>query len=169
MIKRIAIIGPESTGKSELAQQLAREYESEWVPEFARFYIDRLDRDYGYEDLKIIAEGQMTWENDKAEYANEYLFCDTNLIVIKVWSDFKFGKTDAWIEEQILNHNYDHILLCDIDIPWKPDPQREHPQSRKEIFDIYKNYLGENEIPYTLVQGIEGDRLASAKKGLESI
>ena len=81
MIKRIAIIGPESTGKSELAQQLARKYKTEWVPEFARFYLDRLGQPYEKHDLLEIAKGQIAWENQKAKFANNYLFCDTNLIV----------------------------------------------------------------------------------------
>ena len=161
-LRKVAVIGPESTGKSELCQHLSAHYETEWVPEFARFYIDRLDRPYEKEDLRIIAETQLTWEDDKAEYANEYLFCDTNLLVIKIWSDHKYGETDPWIEEQLASRKYHFYLLPNIDIPWRPDPQREHPTMRKHFFQLYEQYLKENDLPYAIVSGIEGERKKSA-------
>jgi NadR type nicotinamide-nucleotide adenylyltransferase len=167
-LRRIAIIGPESTGKSELSQQLAAEFETEWVPEFARFYLDRLDRPYEKADLLEIAKGQLDWEDDKAGYAQTYLFCDTNLIVIKIWSDHKFQHTDAWIEEQLSKRTYDFYLLNDIDLPWTPDPQREHPTKRKYFMGIYKNYLEEHELPYAIVSGIEEERKMCALKALQS-
>lgn len=167
-LKRIAIIGPESTGKSELCQQLAAHYRTEWVPEFARFYLDRLDRPYEQHDLKAIAEGQLTWEDDKAEYAKDYLFCDTNLIVIKIWSDHRYGHTEDWIEEQLTSRKYDYYLLNNIDLPWQPDPQREHPTLRKHFLKVYDTYLKDKNLPYSLVSGIEGDRKQSALNALET-
>jgi len=167
-LKKIAIVGPESTGKSDLCQKLASHYVTEWVPEFARFYLDRLHRPYEQHDLKAIAEAQLQWEDDKAEYANNYLFCDTNLIVIKIWSDHKYGNTDPWIEEQLAKRAYDFYLLPNIDLPWKPDPQREHPQLRKHFFDLYENYLIARNLPYSVVSGIEGDRKQSALNALET-
>ena len=168
-VKRIAIIGPESTGKSKLAQELAEFYYTEWVPEFARFYLDRLDRDYQEADLLEIAKAQLTWEDDRAILADKYLFCDTNLVVLKIWSQDKYGKTDPWIVDQISQRKYDFYLLSYIDIPWKDDPQREHPQRRKEFFNIYLNFLESNQLPYGIVMGIEDDRLACAIKLLENI
>lgn len=166
MLKKIAIVGPESTGKSELSQQLARHFETEWVPEYARFYLDRLPGKYNREDLVNIAKGQIAWEDDKAKYASKYLFCDTNLIVIKVWSDHSFGETDPWILQELSNRKYDFYLLPDIDLPWRPDPQREHPTKRKYFFKIYEDYLKDHDLPYSIVRGVEEDRLASAIKGL---
>ncbi|MEO9482506.1 MAG: ATP-binding protein [Ekhidna sp.] len=157
-IKRIVVLGPESTGKSELCQHLARHYDTEWVPEYARFYLDRLTGEYQQSDLKSMAEGQLSWEDEKAEYANEYLICDTNLIVIKIWSDHKYGNTDEWIEKELANRSYDFYLLNNIDIPWMPDPQREHPKMRKHFFDIFKSYLEEHNLPHAIVSGIEGER-----------
>ncbi|WP_424962300.1 AAA family ATPase [Ekhidna sp.] len=168
MTKRIAVIGPESTGKSELCQHLARHYDTEWVPEYARFYIDRLDRNYEQHDLKSIAEGQLAWEDEKAEYSNNYLICDTNLIVIKIWSDHKYGETDSWIEEQLQKRRYDFYLLSNIDIPWRSDPQREHPNLRQHFFEVYKNYLEEHKLPYAIVSGIEGERKKCAVNAIEN-
>ena len=165
-MKKISIIGPESTGKSELAQQLAKEFQAEWVPEFARFYLDRLDRDYKQHDLLEIAKGQVAWEDDKANYTNNYLFCDTDLLVIKVWSEHKYQSVDEWILKEIESRKYDFHLLSDIDIPWRPDPQREHPNLREYFFEVYENLLKEMQLPYGVVKGIEGDRLACAVQHL---
>ncbi|MEP1094331.1 MAG: ATP-binding protein [Cyclobacteriaceae bacterium] len=167
MIKKIAIIGPESTGKSEIAQQLAAHYQTEWVPEYARFYLDRLDGEYQQSDLLEIAKGQMAWEDDKAQYARDYLFCDTELSVIKIWSDHKYGNTDAWIERELQARKYDLFLLGDIDIAWTPDPQREHPKMRKHFFEVYENYLKERELPYAVVSGYEEERKKCAVEVVE--
>jgi len=166
-LKKIAIIGPESTGKSELAQQLARHYVTEWVPEYARFYLDRLGRDYEQNDLLEIAKGQLAWEDDKAEDANQYLICDTNLMVIKIWSDHKYGNTDEWIEASLEERKYDFYLLNNIDLPWRPDPQREHPTMRKHFFNIYQQYLEDHKLPFAIVSGIEGDRKNCAVDAVE--
>lgn len=166
-MKKIAVIGPESTGKSELCQHLARIYETEWVPEFARFYLDRLDREYEKQDLLEIAKGQMTWEDDKAAYARQYLFCDTNLIVMKIWSDHKYGSTDPWIEAELSSREYDFYLLGNIDLIWRPDPQREHPKLRKYFFDQYEQYLKDHQLPYGIVSGIEDNRVSCAKGLIE--
>lgn len=168
MIKRVSIIGPESTGKSEMAQQLAQHFQTEWVPEYARFYLDRLERAYDQADLLEIAKGQMSWEDDKAEYANEYLFCDTDLMVMKVWSNHKYGTTDEWIERELKSRRYDLYLLGNIDLIWRPDPQREHPKMRKHFFDIYENYLKDHDLPYVLVSGYEGERKKCAVEAVEN-
>lgn len=167
MLKKISIVGPESTGKSEMAQQLAQHYQTEWVPEYARFYLDRNGNEYEQSDLLEIAKGQMAWEDDKAEYANEYLFCDTDLIVMKVWSDNAYGTTDPWIEEELAKRKYDLYLLANIDLIWRPDPQREHPKMRKHFFEIYEQYLIQNNLTYRLVSGFEDERKKCAIKAVE--
>ena len=167
-LKKIAIVGPESTGKSQISQQLAQHFDTEWVPEFARFYLDRLDRPYERKDLLEIAKGQITWEEEKATYANEFLFCDTNLIVIKIWSDHKYGATDPWIEEKLQSQTYDYYLLGNIDIPWAPDPQREHPTRRAYFFSLYKEYLESRSLPYAVVSGIEETRKKNAVEAINN-
>jgi NadR type nicotinamide-nucleotide adenylyltransferase len=168
MIRKIAVVGPESTGKSELCQHLAQNYNSEWVPEYARIHLDRLDRPYEREDLGLIAQGQMAWEDDKAEYANKYLFCDTTLLTIKIWSDHKYGSTDEWIEEELKRRKYDFYILGNIDLMWTPDPQREHPKLRKHFLDVFENYLKENNLPYAIVSGIEDIRTANASNAIDA-
>lgn len=163
-LRKIAIIGPECTGKTELAEALARHFKTEWVPEFARHFIDHLNTPYGEDDLLKIAKGQLEDEDRLAKEARDYLICDTNLIVIKIWSDFRYGHTDQWILDSLATRKYDFYLLADIDIPWKPDPQREHPHMREYFFNLYQDYLIENKLPFGLVTGLGSDRLKQAVK-----
>ncbi len=165
-LKKIAIVGPESTGKSMLAQQLAQLYKTAWVKEYARTYLEKLNRNYTYDDLRIIAKGQMQWEDEQAGKANGLLFCDTNLIVIKVWSDFKYGKTDKEIIAEIKKRKYQTHLLCNIDLPWQNDPLREHPHKREQLFKIYKTELKKFGIGYIEVKGTGDERLKSAADAL---
>ena len=167
MLKRIAITGPESTGKSSLAEELACHFNTAWVPEFAREYLNRLGRPYGYDDLKHIARGQLELEKKQAAIAKEFLFCDTELFVIRIWSEHKFGKTDPWILEKLTEHLYDLYLLCDVDLPWVEDPLREHPHMREYFFNIYVNALEEASVPYGIIRGSGKERLNQAIKTME--
>src|SRR5690606_11050767 len=124
-IRRVAVIGPECTGKSDLSKFLAAEFNTVWVPEFAREYLDNLSRPYIIDDLTEIAKGQIEQEDSLTARANQVLICDTNLYVIKVWSNFKYGHCDPWILRQIAERPYDLYLLTYVDIPWEYDPLRE--------------------------------------------
>jgi len=161
-VLKIAITGPESTGKSMLAEQLANHYHTLWVPEFARSYIDNLDRPYVAEDILKIARGQLFHEQQLQKKATGYLFCDTELIVTQIWSEFKYGRCDPWILENIEKNRYHLFLLCDIDLPWIEDPQREHPHLRKQIFDLYFRELTNRKIPFRTVSGFDEIRLKNA-------
>ena len=168
MIRRISITGPESTGKSILAEQLANHYHSVWVPEFSREYIEKLNRPYGEEDIAAIAKGQLEKEGKMVARAKRYLFCDTDLIVTKIWSDVKYGRCDPWILEGVEKHRYDLYLLCYIDIPWESDPLREHPNLREHLFELYLNELSERNLPFAVVSGLGGERLKNAITMIEN-
>ncbi|MEM9339109.1 MAG: ATP-binding protein [Bacteroidota bacterium] len=167
-LKKIAIIGPESTGKSTLSQELADHFHTEWVPEFARTYLDQLDRPYEKSDLITIAKGQLVSEDEKGKEANQYLFCDTNLITIKIWSDHKYGTTDFWIEEQLKSRTYEFYLLTYVDIEWAFDPQREHPNLRNHFYELFRSYLERHDLPYATIQGRNNDRKDSAIRAIAS-
>src|SRR5690606_37041701 len=126
--KRILILGPESTGKSTLAEDLASHFGEPWVPEFAREYLEKIDRPYIYEDLLEIGKGQVASEDQLADEAKRFLFVDTDLRVIQVWSEHWFGNTDSWVLDEIEKRKYDLILLTDTGLPWAPDPLREYPE-----------------------------------------
>jgi NadR type nicotinamide-nucleotide adenylyltransferase len=167
---KIVIIGPESTGKSTLANDLAKHYGEQWVPEFARQYIEKLSRTYKYEDLLAIAKGQIKMEEKQEKKASSLLFCDTDLHVMDVWSRHSFGKTHKWTLKQISQREYDLYLLTNIDIPWKADPQREHPDPdmRKYFFDLYLRKIQSTGVPYEIISGRPEERLARAIEVIES-
>jgi len=165
-IKKIAIIGPESTGKSELCKQLAKEYNTIFVPEFARNYLTNLGRQYTYDDVIYIGEQQMLLEREYEKRANKILFCDTNLITIKIWLQIVFNKVPFYMDVLINQNRYDKTFLMDIDLPWENDPLREHPNRRSEILDLHMNELKLCRTEFTLISGNGLDRLQNAKTNL---
>jgi len=168
-IKRIAIVGPECTGKTNLCIALAKHYKTAWVPEYARHYIDRLQRPYTQDDLFTIAKGQLFTEDELALEANTFLFCDTNLLVIKVWSEYKFGNCSPEILHLLKIKTYDLHLLTNIDVPWENDPQREHPDKREYFYSLYKKELNALGIDYHEISGSKPERLAQAIRCIDSL
>ncbi len=162
MIKKIAITGPESTGKSILTEQLAKTFNSTWVPEYAREYLDQINRPYSYEDILAIARAQFQKMKDAVDTAGQFIFYDTELLVTKIWCDFKYGKCHPWILNQLNNQDIDLYLLMDIDLPWQPDPQREHPDKRKILFDLYQTEMEKRNWPYEVISGTGDPRLENA-------
>jgi len=162
MLKRIAITGPESAGKSEMAEKLARHYNTVFVPEIAREFIDRLNRPYTQDDILRIAKKQLEIEEEIAKQAGGLLFCDTEFLVTKIWSEHKYSSCPPWIEKMFREHVYDLYLLMDIDLPWKPDPQREHPHLRKFFFDWYHRELDQRGFSFEVVSGLGEERLENA-------
>ena len=159
---RVAITGPESTGKSELANHLSNHFGTIFVPEIAREYLDTLGRSYVFEDIVKIAKKQLEMENALAEKAQKILFCDTDMLVTKVWSWYKYGKRDRWIEEKVKSHRYDLYLLCNIDLPWVEDPLREHPDKRGELFEIYLKELQQMKVNIAIISGTGRARTENA-------
>ncbi len=166
-MKRIVIIGPESTGKTTLTKGLAAHFQVPWVKEYAREYLQNLDRTYREEDLLIIAKKQLEREVDSPR--DRWLLCDTDLRVIKIWSLIKYGRVDPWIVKSIAQQTCDLYLLCDIDLPWRPDPQREHPQQLDMLFSWYIKELKREQQPFELISGSGPDRLKLAIDVLESL
>jgi NadR type nicotinamide-nucleotide adenylyltransferase len=161
---KIAITGPESTGKSTLCELLAKSYHTIYVPEYARDYIEKLNHPYSYEDLLEIAKVQIRLEGQLSSIANKLIFCDTDLTVIKIWSEHKFGKCHSWILDKLNEIRYDYYFLCNIDIPWEFDEQREHPHLRQYFFDLYRKEMDSRNLPYYIISGLENERLLTCKK-----
>ena len=167
MIHRIAILGPESTGKSNLCRSLSKHYKDIWVPEFARTYLEQIDRNYNYEDLLTIAQGQKESEDILSNAARSILFCDTTLLTIKIWSEFKFGRCDCWILDTLEQQKYALTLLCDIDLAWQEDVLRENPHDREELLEIHKKELLYYEQDFVVVSGTGEERTRSAIEHIE--
>ncbi len=167
IIKRVAITGPESTGKSVLSKQLADFYHTTWVQEYSRDYLDNLKRPYEEKDILLIARGQLKEEKKLFQQSKKFIFCDTEAIVTKIWSEVKYGRCHPWIEEQISRNPYDLYLLCNIDLPWEYDPLREHPDKREFLFNLYLKELSKRNLPYKIISGTGTLRLDNAIKAIE--
>ena len=148
---KFAVTGPESSGKTALAQGLAGRFSGSFVPEFARSYLSALTRPYEEPDLLVMARGQVGLE-EKAG-AKSLLFIDTEMTVFKVWSDAKYGRCHPWILYRLENQEYDHIFLCKPDIPWEEDPLRESEHDRDRLFDRYMAEISKRKIPFTIISG----------------
>jgi len=158
---RISVTGPESTGKSWLAQRLAEHYHVPWVPEYARQYLENLARPYNYDDILTIAKKQFELENSLSQ-STKLLFCDTDLCVTNIWCNVKYGKCHSWITSELEKNHYALYLLCNIDLPWQYDPLREHPDMRSQIFGLYYELLEKHRFNYRVVSGTGEDRLKNA-------
>lgn len=168
-IYKIAIVGPESTGKSQLAQQLATYYQTDWVEEYARTYLEKNGLNYTYEDVVNIAKGQIKLEDEKINHVKSHLlFFDTNLTVIKIWMENAYQRCDEWVLNTMQQRHYDLHLLTDIDLPWQPDPMREHPHLRSFFLDWYKKELTEQGVLFSVVSGKGEERLKNAIQAIES-
>jgi nicotinamide riboside kinase len=164
---RIAITGPESSGKTTLAEQLALQTNGTWIPEYAREFLEQLNRPYTQNDLDTIAKGQLeAWKNPPVSTIQ---FFDSDMTVMKVWSDFKFGDCSSFILNALNHQTFDHYFLCQPDIEWEEDPLREHPEQREELFDLYLAELTDRQLPITIIGGSLEERLVKCLKTLSRI
>ena len=168
-LKKVVIIGPECTGKSELSEYLAGEFNTVWVREYARQYLEELDRPYDAGDLPRIAAGQLSLEDKMAAQANKVLICDTDLYVIKIWSLFKYGYCDQKILDAIAERKYDLYLLTYIDIPWEFDPQREHPDQRESLYALYLDEMKNQKVPFAEIKGNRDQRRRIATQRVKEL
>jgi nicotinamide riboside kinase len=197
-IKKIVIIGPESTGKSSLCQQLANHYHTLWCPEYAREYLSKHGMNYKYDDLLTIAKGQIESEEkflekvrksesqeDRKNFpanktifsglpdlpSSRLLFIDTDMYVMKVWCEFVFGKCHAFILDEIARRKYDLYLLCNVDLPWVKDELREYPdlEKRQELYAIYRNIMINQPVLWVDISGSYGERLGQAVAAVDNL
>ena len=175
MLKKIVVIGPESTGKSTLCEKLAAHYNTQWVKEYAREYLLKNGTDYTYDNLIDIAKAQIggeeatvgSWQlaNEQSSTFNvQPLFIDTDMYVMKVWCEFVFGKCHHGILNQIARRPYALYLLCDVDLPWVKDELREYPDlaSREKLFHHYKDIMVNQQVPCVIINGSYEERLEKA-------
>jgi NadR type nicotinamide-nucleotide adenylyltransferase len=164
-VKKIAILGPESTGKSVLCEQLAKHYNTVFVPEYARTYFDEHDiNNYSTADLEVIAKNQLKLEKEYMDKANGFLFCDTSLITVKIWSVYQFNKVPEFITSSIKPSDYDLYLISNNDVKWEADAQRRHENLREHLFIWNKHELQKLGVDYKIIKGIGEERLQSTIK-----
>ncbi len=165
-IIKIAIVGPECTGKTTLARQLAERFNTVWIPEFARDYLQK-KWDFSKEicapeDMLPIVQGQIAAENEALEKAIDLIITDTSSIQSKVYSDIYYRLSDPAIEKAARKHKYDLFFLTDIDVPWEKDDLRDHPNDRQADFEIFRNELIKHDKPYIILSGSAEERLQKA-------
>jgi len=189
-MKKIVILGPESTGKSTLCEQLAAHFKSSWVPEYARTYLQGSGNQYRFEDLWEIAKGQVESEMVNGKWLMDNrgqhivggaplttcqtplpLFIDTDLYVIKIWSEISFNKCDNRILTQIAQSSYDLYLLCNTDLPWADDPLREYPDlhMRQKIYAYYEDAMINQPVPWVNISGNYEERLNKAIDAVNAV
>jgi nicotinamide riboside kinase len=170
---KIALFGPESTGKTTLAMQLADYYKTAWVPEFARDYLqEKWDKDQSIcsiDDMLPIAYGQTELENKSLLQANKYLFCDTNLMVTKVFSEVYYNYCDPLLDNAAREHEYDLFFLTDIDVPWEKDDLRDSPNERESVFTVFKQALINAKKPFITLSGDKNLRLKKATAIIDAL
>jgi len=171
---KVVLFGPESTGKTTLSRQLARHYNSIWVPEYAREYLQDIwnneRRTCEPKDLLPIAEGQMKLENELAKKTNSLLICDTDLLETKVYSEAYYLRScDPLIEKHALQNTYDLYFLTYIDVPWEADDLRDKPNKREHMFEAFENALKKSNRPYVVLKGNKKERLEKAVNHIDKL
>lgn len=166
-IKRIAIVGPESTGKTTLVNRLAQHYSTVGIPEYAREYVQELKRPCTLGDIEHIYKTQFEQEQQALLKANNFIFVDTESIIAKVWALDVFKKCPDWITQNILQHSYSLYLLTSPDIPWEPDAVRENPHRSVFFFNWYEQELNNYQLPYVVIDGVGEQRLKNAINAIE--
>lgn len=165
--RKIAVVGPESTGKSTMANYLAKELGTVCVPEYARYYCKNLNNQYTLQDETNMFYGQVALEEALTPSANHgLLVCDTTILTVKIWSDHLFGHTPAEVTDEIRSRKYDLYLLMDIDLPWEDDPLRDFPTERAHFMQVWKEELNALQAEYEIISGLEETRL---QNGLNAV
>ena len=171
---KIVLYGPESTGKTTLAKQLAAHYQTVWVPEYAREYLqqkwDTTQQICELSDLVPIAEGQIALENTLSKKAHKVLICDTDILETKVYSEAYFDDyCDPELSKYALQNSYDLYFLTDVDVPWEADDLRDRPDQREAMFNLFKTALIKYRRTFVLLSGSKQERFLTAKKHIDNL
>lgn len=158
----IVVTGPESCGKTILSQQLAEYFQTDWLPEFSRKYLEKLGRDYVETDLVEIAKGQLEAEQKFAEQNGTIRIFDTSFEVLKIWSEVVYKRCDSFIQESLEKKKKDLYLLCCPDLPWEPDPLRENPNDRDKLLTLYIEELTRLNVNFVKIEDHGKQRFENA-------
>ncbi len=170
---KVVFYGPESTGKTTLAKTLAKEYQTTWVPEYARDYLqDKFDKTKlpcEAHDLLPIGKGQRRLENKQSLDANGFLFCDTNVLETYVYSKIYFPEVDfPELKQMALEEHYDYYFLTNIDVPWEKDDLRDKPDEREDLLTLFKDFLIKYGKKFVILKGGLDERIATVKRTIEN-
>ena len=169
IMKKVVVTGPESSGKTTLFNQLIDAFKLTGVGEYAREYLECLDREYQYEDILNIAYGQLKNEDYVKSLDLDILLTDTDLLTLEIWCEYKYNKCPSFINEKLQEQLPNFYLLCYPDIPWKWDPMRENPKDRMELFEIYENKIKKMGVEYQILKRTESERLTVSKEVVQKL
>lgn len=161
---KVVVTGPESCGKTELCQQLAEHFNAQWIPEYARGYVERLSSPYTYDDVEQIALKQVELYHKAVAGERGIVIFDTFLIITKIWFKFVYKRCPEWLDNSIKELHIDLFLLCEPDLPWQADPVRENGHIREELFKMYQEELEYYGFKYQIVKGFGEERVKLAKQ-----
>ncbi|MDE2731517.1 MAG: ATP-binding protein [Bacteroidota bacterium] len=169
-IVTVALIGAESTGKTALATALARHFDTEWVPEYLRIFVDHFQRVPREQEIPIIALGQLRLVAARLAETRRVLFLDTDLVTTCVYQRKYFGSCPAQIEQMASDFRADLYLFTQPDIPWEPDGiQRSSPEERDVVHELLLQELDHLELPRVLVSGNWDQRFAMARRAVRAL
>ena len=164
-VQRVALLGAESSGKSTLAEALARRYDTVWVPEYLREFVDTLKRVPHEQDQYGIALTQRAREDAAALDARRFLFCDTTPLMTALYSRVYWGRVDAQLAALDASHDYAWTFVTAPDTPWEPDGlQRESEEVRQQVHRMLVDTLTARGIGYTLLAGDLAQRLRQVEE-----
>lgn len=169
LARRVVLTGSESTGKTTLTADLARHYDAVWVPEYARSYAASKGASLDASDVDPIARGQIALEDAALLRASRLLLLDTDLLSTAVYARHYYGQCPDWVTQAVLARRADLYLLCDIDIPWAADPQRDRPHERERLQGLFDQALRSRQFPVVRIRGSRQDRFHAARTAIDAL
>jgi NadR type nicotinamide-nucleotide adenylyltransferase len=168
-LRRVTVTGSESTGKTRLARQLAQRFDTVWVPEFSREYAVHKAAPLDASDVEPIARGQIRAEDQRLGRACGLGILDTDLVSTVVYAEHYYGRCPAWVEQAARERLANLYLLCDIDVPWVPDPVRDRPHARAEIHAAFVERLDGDGATSVVLRGTWEEREATGVAAVEEL
>jgi NadR type nicotinamide-nucleotide adenylyltransferase len=169
LARRVVLTGSESTGKTSLTADLSRHYDAVWVPEYARSYAASKGAPLEASDVEPIAQGQIDLQDAALSRAGRLLLLDTDLLSTAVYARHYYGQCPDWVTQAVLTRRADLYLLCDIDLPWEADPQRDRPHEREQLQGLFDEALRSRRFPVVRIRGSRQDRFHAARTAIDAL
>ena len=169
LARRVVLTGSECTGKTTLTADLARHYDAVWVPEYARSYAAGKGTPLDSGDVEPIAQGQIAVQDAALLLARRLLLFDTDLLSTAVYARHYYGRCPDWVTQAVLARSADLYLLCDIDVPWVLDPQRDRPREREQLQALFEEALRSRNLPVVPIRGNWRERFDAAQKAIDAL
>ena len=165
--KKVAIVGPESSGKTTLARELAEYFKTLWVPEYSRMLFEFLGAPATQADIGLIVVGQYALQKAYEAFATRPFICDTEPRLSKIWSQRLYNYWDQDLDAMTSQSSFAHYLITRPDMPWEQDPLRCLPHDGAEFFKVCSREFSKLNLPLSEIYGQGPARLQNAMTALE--